>query len=187
MSKFFEYYNTTEYELSGKTFTLTNITLRYKFRQNLAKNVYNFYDYTLKDGERLDHLADTYYGNSKYVWVIILANDMIDPQFDIPRPYQEFRKYVENKYGSWENVVNGAHHYERISVYKDTDTKIVDLNPPLIIDEDQYNSNELLPIEKKLITNLEYEEQINESKRNIKLLDVSQLNLIIQLVESVFE
>ena len=62
MSKFFEYYNTTEYELSGKTFTLTNITLRYKFRQNLAKNVYNFYDYTLKDGERLDHLADTYYG-----------------------------------------------------------------------------------------------------------------------------
>ena len=112
---------------------------------------------------------------------------MIDPQFDIPRPYQEFRKYVENKYGSWENVVNGAHHYERISVYKDTDTKIADLNPPLIIGEDQYNSNELLPIEKKLITNLEYEEQINESKRNIKLLDVSQLNLIIQLVESVFE
>ena len=32
MSKFFEYYNTTEYELSGKTFTLTNITLRYKTR-----------------------------------------------------------------------------------------------------------------------------------------------------------
>lgn len=185
MSKFFEYYSTTEYELLGKTFNLTNITLRYKFKQNLTKNVYNFYEYTLKDGERLDHLADSYYGNSKYVWVIILSNEMIDPQFDIPRPYQEFKKYVINKYGSWENVVNGVHHYERISVYRDTDTKIADLNPSLVISEEQYNS--LLPQEKKIVSNLEYEENLNESKRNIKLLDVSQLNLIIELVESVFE
>ena len=185
MSKFFEYYKTTEYELLGKTFNLTNITLRYKFRQNLSRNLYNFYDYTLQDGERLDQLADMYYGDSKYVWVIILANDMIDPQFEIPRPYNEFRKYVINKYGSWENVVNGTHHYERISIYKDTDTKVADLNPSIIISEDQYNS--LLPQERKEIKNLEYEENLNENKRNIKLLDSGQLSLIIELVESVFE
>lgn len=185
MSKFFEYYKTTEYELLGKTFNLTNITLRYKFRQNLSRNLYNFYDYTLQDGERLDQLADMYYGDSKYVWVIILANDMIDPQFEIPRPYNEFRKYVINKYGSWENVVNGTHHYERISIYKDTDTKVADLNPSIIISEDQYNS--LLPQERKEVKNLEYEENLNENKRNIKLLDSGQLSLIIELVESVFE
>ena len=147
--------------------------------------LYNFYDYTLQDGERLDQLADMYYGDSKYVWVIILANDMIDPQFEIPRPYNEFRKYVINKYGSWENVVNGTHHYERISIYKDTDTKVADLNPSIIISEDQYNS--LLPQERKEVKNLEYEENLNENKRNIKLLDSGQLSLIIELVESVFE
>ena len=185
MSKFFEYYKTTEYKLFDKTFNLTNITLRYKFRQNLSRNLYNFYDYTLQDGERLDQLADMYYGDSKYVWVIILANDMIDPQFEIPRPYNEFRKYVINKYGSWENVVNGIHHYERVSIYKDTDTKVADLNPPIIISEDIYNS--LLPQERKEVKNLEYEETLNENKRNIKLLDSSQLSSIIELVESVFE
>lgn len=185
MSKFFEYYKTTEYKIFDKTFNLTNITLRYKFRQNLSRNLYNFYDYTLQDGERLDQLADMYYGDSKYVWVIILANDMIDPQFEIPRPYNEFRKYVINKYGSWENVVNGTHHYERISIYKDTDTKVADLNPSIIISEDQYNS--LLPQERKEVKNLEYEENLNENKRNIKLLDSGQLSLIIELVESVFE
>lgn len=185
MSKFFEYYKTTEYKLFDKTFNLTNITLRYKFRQNLSRNLYNFYDYTLQDGERLDQLADMYYGDSKYVWVIILANDMIDPQFEIPRPYNEFRKYVINKYGSWENAVNGTHHYERISIYKDTDTKVADLNPSIIISQDQYNS--LLPQERKEIKNLEYEENLNENKRNIKLLDSGQLSLIIELVESVFE
>ena len=185
MSKFFEYYKTTEYKLFDKTFNLTNITLRYKFRQNLSRNLYNFYDYTLQDGERLDQLADMYYGDSKYVWVIILANDMIDPQFQIPRPYNEFRKYVINKYGSWENVVNGVHHYERVSIYKATDTKVADLNPPIIISEDIYNS--LLPQERKEVKNLEYEETLNENKRNIKLLDSSQLSLIIELVESVFE
>ena len=185
MSKFFEYYKTTEYELFGKTFNLTNITLRYKFRQNLSKNIYNFYDYFLKDGERLDHLADLYYGDIKYVWVIILVNDMIDPQFDIPRPYDEFRKYVINKYGSWENVVNGIHHYERISVYKNENEKITDINPPIKINEKSYNS--LSEKERKIVTNLEYEEQLNESKRNIKLLDASQLGRLVDLVESVFE
>ena len=187
MSKFFNNYRTTEYKLFGKTFNLTNITLRYKFKQNLTKNIYNFYDYTLKDGERLDHLSDMYYGNSDYVWVIVLANDMIDPQFDIPRPYDEFRKYVINKYGSWDNVVNGIHHYERIAIYKDNNTKITDLNPPLIISREFHDSQELIDLEKKEVTNLDYETELNEKKRSIKLLDASQLNMIIDLVESVFE
>lgn len=186
MSNFFENYRTTDYEIYGKTFNLTNITLRYKFRQNLARNIYNFYDYTLREGERLDHLADSYYGDSKYVWIIILSNDMIDPQFDIPRPYNEFRKYLINKYGTWENV-NEAHHYERVAVYKDSNNKVADLDPPLIISKDFYESNDLLPEEKKLVTNLEYETELNEKKRGIKLLDVSQLPLIIGLVESIFE
>ena len=81
----------------------------------------------------------------------------------------------------------------------DETTKISDLNPPLIIDKKIYENSydeegkktyPELPVlynkEKREITNLEYEEQINESKRNIKLLDVSQLSLIISLVESVF-
>lgn len=186
MSDFFKNYRTTDYKLFGKTFNLTNITLRYKFRQNLAKNLYNFYDYTLQDDERLDHLADEYYGDSKFVWVIILANDLIDPQFDMPRSHNEFRKFVINKYGSWDKV-NEVHHYERFAVHKDTVTKVADLNPPLIISETEYNSNNLLPVEKRAITNLEYETELNEKKRNIKLIDSSQLSLVINLVESVFE
>ena len=198
MSEFFKNYRTTDYKLFGKTFNLTNITLRYKFRQNLSKNLYNFYDYTLQDGERLDHLADEYYGDSKFVWVIILSNDLIDPQFDIPRSYDEFRKFVINKYGSWDKV-NEVHHYERIAVYKDTITKVADLNPPLIIEKKLYENvivdgvklhedlEVLLDEEKKEVTNLEYETELNEKKRNIKLLDSSQLGLVINLVESVFE
>lgn len=184
MSKFFEHYKTTEYEISNKKFKLTNITLRYKFRQNLTKNIYNFYDYTLSDGERLDHVADMYYGDVKYVWIIILCNDMIDPQFETPRPYDEFRKYVINKYGSWENVLTGIHHYEKISIYQN-ENKITDINPPIIINQNTYNN--LDEKERKIVTNLEYEENINESKRNIKLLDVENLQQVIELVESVFE
>ena len=153
-------------------------------KQNLTKNVYNFYEYTLKDGERLDHLADSYYGNSKYVWVIILSNDMIDPQFETPRPYEEFRKYVINKYGSWENVLTGIHHYEKISIYQN-ENKITDINPPIIINQKTYNN--LDEKERKIVTNLEYEENLNESKRNIKLLDIENLQQVIELVESVFE
>lgn len=187
MPKFFSNYKTVDYKLFDKTFNLTNITLRFKFKQNLSKNIYNFYDYVLSEGERLDQVADMYYGDSKYVWVIVLVNDMIDPQFQIPRTYDEFRKYVENKYGSWENALNGVHHYERVSVYKDSLTKVADINPPLIISEELYNSDNLLPEEKKQISYLEYEEKLNENKRSIKLLDINQLNLIIELVESVFE
>ena len=44
----------------------------------------------------------------------------------------------------------------------------------------------LLNEEKRKITNLDYELGLNESKRTLKLLDVSQLSLIINLVEEVF-
>ncbi len=199
MSNFFENYKTVDYTLFDKTFNLTNITLRYKFKQNLSKNIYNFYDYILTDGERLDHVADTYYGDSKYVWIIVLVNDMIDPQFEVPRTYYGFRKYVENKYGSWENAVNGVHHYERVAVYKNETEKITNLNPPLIIEKKVYENviingeklhedvEVLFNDEKRIVTNLEYEERLNENKRTIKLLDNRQLGLIIELVESVFE
>ena len=68
---------------------------------------------------------------------------------------------------------------------KNENEKITDINPPIKINEKSYNS--LSEKERKIVTNLEYEEQLNESKRNIKLLDVSQLGRLIDLVESVFE
>ena len=44
----------------------------------------------------------------------------------------------------------------------------------------------LLSEEKREITNLDYELGLNEGKRTLKLLDVSQLPLIVNLVEEVF-
>ena len=36
-------------------------------------------DHVLKRGERLDHLAHRYYGDSDYWWVIAVANRIQDP------------------------------------------------------------------------------------------------------------
>ena len=52
------------------------------------------------DGETPEIVADKFYNDSELYWIILMANEMIDPRFDWPLSYVNLLNYVDNKYGT---------------------------------------------------------------------------------------
>ena len=75
---------------------------------------------------------------------------------------QDLVRYAKDKYGN--NNINDIHHY----VIKDTD---------VIVD---WDAAKVSTGEYQAVTNLDYEDDINEKKRQIFLLDKRYLNEVIQ-------
>jgi hypothetical protein len=76
--------------------------------------------------------------------------------------YSQFYQYIADKYDN----IDGVHHYELAQSSGNTDTKIeVYNNSALYTGDSDFYSNATI------ITNREYEEQQQEIKRQIRLLD----------------
>lgn len=184
---YFEPFPTIKYDIkkNGKLNEVTNIFSRYKVL-NVFKNQYAiYYDYTIKDGERPDVIAAKYYDDPSLDWIILLINNIIDPQLDWPLDRRSFRNSIVKKYGSISAANEQVHHYEQITRQQEVlfDGTIV---PEQSFEIDLTTYNTLADSEKRIVTSYEYEEKLNESKRNIKLLSEDYVFELVNQVRDVF-
>lgn len=77
---------------------LVDITKRAKFLETIAQDPTVYLPYTIKDGETADEISYLYYGTVDYVWMIYLANNMLDPYKDWPMSDRELFGYIADKY-----------------------------------------------------------------------------------------
>ena len=117
--------------------------------------LYDTYD--VKNGETPESIAFKLYGEAELHWIIMLVNDITDRYHDWPMTEAQFSQFVQDKYDN----VDGTHHYEISQSSGDTSIKI-----------DVGTSNTNYP-SATLITNYEYEQSQQDSKRKIRLLDPS--------------
>lgn len=75
-----------------------DISRRASFVRAVATNPYVYYSYTVKEGERAEDIALDYYGSVDYVWLVYLANNIIDPYYEWPMDAQTFNDYLVYKY-----------------------------------------------------------------------------------------
>lgn len=94
--------------------TVTNILFRMQIIKEVLDNTSAYYVYNVKDGEKPEILADNIYRNPQAYWIILYANDMMDPQYDWPLEYDNFNNYIISKYGSIANAQTTPHHYEKV-------------------------------------------------------------------------
>ena len=73
-------------------------------------NPYLFLPYTITDEDRPEDIAYYYYGSTDYTWLVLLANNMIDPYHDWPLKDEDFHKYIIKKY----EKLSGLKGYEVI-------------------------------------------------------------------------
>jgi hypothetical protein len=108
---FFEKFPLLLYTLdNGKTVqTVPDILRRAVLSDELKNNSTYFDQYDIKDGETPEIVADYWYGDSNLHWLILIANDIIDPRFDWPMSYNNLVEFVKGKYG--EEDVYSLHHY----------------------------------------------------------------------------
>ena len=103
MAKYFNFFPTTPYTNSNDSSaydTVTNIISRFGFEESLKQNSSIFYPYEIQDGDTPEMIASKYYGSSEKHWIVLLFNNIIDPQYDWPLEYRTLSRFVENKYSA---------------------------------------------------------------------------------------
>ncbi|MEK9699123.1 MAG: baseplate wedge protein 53 [Candidatus Poseidoniales archaeon] len=172
MSEYFSYFPTTEHDLTniGQTVTLTNVMRRFIVRNNLQERSDVFYKYDVQMGDRPDTIAEKYYGDADLAWLVLHFNDMVDPIFDFPLFGRDFDNYIRGKYGSVPAAKSEVHEYRQI--LQDAEVKFDGTKVPeryVVVDLTTYNT--LSATARRTIYKYDWEEEKNEKKREIKLLD----------------
>ena len=78
--------------------TAKNFFRRFKINQDVFNYTIGFRKYAVLDGERPDQVADKFYDEPMYDWVLLLTNNVINPLFDWPKSSNALRKYCETTY-----------------------------------------------------------------------------------------
>ena len=138
---------------------VTNLLRRVGMRTKLKTNTFLYDTYNVKEGETPEMIAHKLYGDSQLHWIILLVNEITDRYHQWPMSGMQFLDYLNDKYSN----PDGIHHYETTQTSGDTKVKIEVEND---VDEDAYTG--LTPI-----TNREYEENEQDKRRQIRLVDPS--------------
>jgi len=164
-----------------------------------------YYKYSIKEGERPEHIAYDAYGKAAYHWIILLTNRIVDPNFDWYLTQWEVERLAETKYDD----VNDIHHYIYIGDGTDEVANPNYDDEPAVEGEripgdpvrfkygewlDSYYVNVELPAYKLAnngqlplfvspVTNLQYELDENETRREIKLIHENHVGKIIKNFE----
>jgi hypothetical protein len=171
----------------GVSILMTDLMARCSIIPEILKNPLLYYDYDVQDGDTPEIVAYKYYGNSYRYWIVLFANRITDPQWDWPMNSTVFGEFITNKYQSF-NPYSTTHHYEKNISQYDSNTQVTTVKN-IIIDENTYNSlnpsvvtyalntgNVTVTTTKKAVSYYDYEVQLNESKRNIKLINASYVD-----------
>jgi len=84
---------------------------RVKFIDSIISNQNLFFKYEIKGGETPEQIAHRVYGDPEKNWIILLVNQLIDPQFDWALGPYEFEKYIKQKYASINVSLNTTESY----------------------------------------------------------------------------
>ena len=144
---------------------VTNLLRRVGIRTKLKSNALLYDTYNVKEGETPEMIAHKLYGDSELHFVIMLINDITDRYHQWPMSLPQFQEFINDKYDD----PDGIHHYESTQTSGDTKVKIEVFNE---VDSDAYTG--LTPI-----TNREYEENEQDKKRQIRLLDPSYIEQLL--------
>jgi hypothetical protein len=91
---------------------LKNLFKRGKFREDIFKNLKFFTKYKIIGDERPDNIAFKLYSDSTLDWVVLLSNNILNIQDEWPMTQATFDQVMLERYGSYENLYSGIHHYE---------------------------------------------------------------------------
>ena len=175
-----------------------NLFKKGKLREDIFQDTAFFEKYQIIGDERPDNVADKIYGDPTLDWVVLLSNNFTNIQSEWPLSQQSFTNYLLTKYSqgndteedTYNRIYNGVHHYETSEVKNSQGVVIVPagitVNSTYSVSfydffiDTQIDSGNI----SVAITNYEYEENLNNNKRNIYLLKPTYLNIITNDMEN---
>jgi len=114
--KYFSNFRSITYSLDDNDLEfkiIRNPLTRVKIIRDVLENIQIFYQYQMKDSDNPEIIAHKLYDDPNRYWMVMFANNLIDPYYDVPLNYSQFNSYIEYTYGSVSNSQSEIHHYER--------------------------------------------------------------------------
>jgi hypothetical protein len=200
MAKYFNFFPKILYTsdtISGDV--VNNLTSRFSFEEGFKNNTSVCYEYDIQDSDTPEIIAAKFYGDSERHWIVLMFNDITDPQFDWPMDYRTLIAFMDEKYKDNANTNQSGsnwaqshvHSYYKVETRTTLSTNTIVVNK-FEVDSNTYStiattSNDVLlasnktiriQISKQTQSHYDYEMELNESKRKIKLLKPEFVNNI---------
>ena len=169
-----------------------NLFKRTKIAQTVFDDLTYFTKYQIIGDERPDNIAYKVYGDSDLDWMVMLANNITNLQNEWPLEEQSFYRFLINKYGS-EAGIESVHHYESQKVIDSKEKVIVPKglevpsNYSVTFLDSGTKTEQIRTNITDAITNRQFEERVQDEKRNIFLIKPRFIGLIIEEMERVME
>ncbi len=169
-----------------------NLFKKAELRPDIFQDLSTFQKYQIKGDDRPDNVAEDFYQDSSLDWLVLTCNNIINVQTEWPMSQRDFDRFLLDKYGTYANL-ESTHHHETLEVKNSKG--VVMLEKGLEVESDfSFSYYDWWLKEQKTVatanlvtevTNYQYEEKIEDAKRNIFLLKVRYLNLVTDDLEDV--
>ena len=173
---------------------ITNIMAKFSFNESIKENTAVYYEYDITESDTPEVVAHKMYGSAQRHWIVLMMNNIVDPQYDWPMTTITLNNFIDAKYSNTQyansNTSGAGLTYASSNVhsyYKVITTTIP--NGSKITNEYQVDANTYANVtvssssitlqdnnvitvatSKDSKTYYEHEVELNEAKRKIKLL-----------------
>jgi len=151
---YFQNFPTINYDAtgSGNPQLVSDILTRVAVKKSVRDRQSLFSKYDVFDWETPESVALEIYGKADYHWIVMMFNKLYDRYYEWPMSINNLQKYVVDKYTN----PNGVHHYETSQSSGNNTVKI---------------KVELADVPTATpVTNYEYEQNLNDARKQIKIL-----------------
>ena len=179
-----EYVSRSKDAIIGEYSKVKNLFKRGKLREDIFQDLSFFTKYNIKGNDRPDNVAFEVYGDSDLDWVVLICNNILNVQSEWPMTQEVFDEYVLDKYGDYDTLYNGVHHYETLEVKNSLGVVVlpaglqVDSDYTLTFYDSEINGYTFKTDIVVPVTNYEYEEKLENNKRTIFVLKPRYLNVV---------
>jgi hypothetical protein len=153
----------------GNQKLVTDLMTRVKVREKILNESMLYDTYDVPSGEKPEDTSYKHFGSSQFHWVILLTNNITDRYYGWPLSFQDFETYIKDKYTN----PDGVHHYEITqSSGPQTGNGPDDYSHKVEVNSTVSGAQS--------VSNREYEQRLQDEKRQIKLLNPSYLQTFIE-------
>ena len=165
--------------------TVKNLFKKGSIADDILSNLALHTKYQIKGDDRPDNVAFDVYKNSNLDWLILACNNIINIQNEWPMLQNDFDSFLLEKYETYQNL-NAVHHYETVEIKNSNDVVVVPAGlkceSNYTVTYFDYSTQQKVDVLSAdlvtAVTNYQYEEKIEDAKRNIYTLKPRYLGII---------
>ena len=166
-----------------------NLFKKGALREDIFQDLAFFTKYQVQGNDRPDNVAFKVYNDSSLDWLVLAANNVVNVKTEWPMTQLEYDQYLLDKYGTYEKI-NEVHHYETTEQRNGRNIIVVPKGLRVASDYSitYYDSSDGGMVTKypvKTVTNYDYEESLQENRRNIFILKARYLPIVLDDLEDI--